>query len=58
MLKILTRSLSAIALVGFGLSAAIAIMTIRDQGLFNFALCFNSECVGFFLKSINSAIYI
>lgn len=57
-LKILVISLSAIALVGFVLSAVVAVMTMCDQGLFNSSLCLNNECVGFFLKSINSAIDI
>jgi len=57
-LKYLVIFLSVIAIIGFGLSAAIGFVSAKELGLFEMPLCFNNDCVEYFIKQTRSPINI
>ncbi|WP_315531635.1 retron Ec48 family effector membrane protein [Delftia acidovorans] len=57
-LIILGITLFSILIIGMGLSAIIATITIIDKQLYLNELCFSSDCARFFTKTIEPAISI
>ena len=57
-LQYLVVFLSIIALIGFGFSVTVAIVSVSDKSLYELPLCFNDQCVSFFIESIQSALTI
>ena len=57
-LKYLVIFLSIIAVIGFGLSASIALVSAKDIGLFEMPLCFTNDCVEYFIRQTKSSINI
>jgi len=57
-LKLLLVLPLVIALIGFGLAIFVGVVSIIDNELFSLSLCFNNDCVGYFLKHIKNALGI
>jgi len=57
-LKLLLVLPLVIALIGFGLAIFVGVVSIIDNELFSLSLCFNNDCVGYFLNHIKNALGI
>lgn len=55
-LKFLLFFLTLIAILGFGFSGLIACISVYKKGLLDLPICLDSDCVGYFLNEIESAV--